>query len=56
MASNFYNKVIGVPKQLTQVTFNTMTDVVKTTTQVPQKTVDWVKQKTCGTCGKNLPK
>lgn len=56
MASNMYKKVLGVPKQVTQVTVNTVTDAVKTTMQVPQKTVNWVKQKSCGVCGKNTPK
>ena len=56
MAYQFYKKVLDLPKQVTQTTFNTMTGVVKTTMQVPQQTVNWVKQKTCGNCGKNMPK
>lgn len=56
MGNNFYNKMLNVPKQITQITYNTVTGAVKTTAQAPQKTVEWVKQKTCGTCGKNTPK
>ena len=44
MADQFYKKVLDLPKQVTQTTFNTMTGVVKTTMQVPQQTVNWVKQ------------
>lgn len=53
MNNNLYDKMIHVPKQMTQATFHAVTGAVKTTVQVPQKTVEWVKQKTCGTCGKN---